>query len=370
MIAKNTISKLIVTLSVIGLSSCFFDSEIENEAVSSSSTLSSSFHVNDSNNLSEAMISSEIMNSSSSQDNISYKVIAFQPFYAKIASAEQMDKLTHLIYFSVLPNYDGGVDDAEVVKEDLKYLTDEMHKRNKKILISVGGWGRSTGFEWLLKDPITYKKLTNDLIAYVIDNDLDGLDLDWEYPANEEEKELYGKWLSEMADLLHSAGKVITVNVHRVSSHFGSLDKSKLDWIHIMSYDQSKGVNNGYTSIGKSGNYEESLEHLSFWESEGFDRSQIVLGVPFYGVTLKDGKSNVNTMTYDKLKIENIDLDSAVAIDDSKNPGLSYFYNGVTTMKKKRSYVQGNGFGGIMLWEISQDRTDSLSLLNAIGVDF
>ncbi|MDB9743902.1 glycoside hydrolase family 18 protein [Fibrobacterales bacterium] len=233
-----------------------------------------------------------------------------------------------------------------------------------------GGWGRSSDFEWLLKDPETYARLTKELVAYVVDNKLDGLDLDWEYPATEEEKELYGKWISEMSDLLHAEGKTITVNVHRVSSHFGSLDKSKLDWIHIMSYDQSKGVNNGYTSTGKSGHYEESLEHLSFWESEGFEKSQIVLGVPFYGVTLKDGQSTVNTMTYDKLKIENIDLDSAVAIDDTKNPGLSYFYNGITTMKKKKKYVQENGYGGIMLWEISQDRTDSLSLLNAIAVDY
>jgi chitinase len=357
--------KVLVLLGVLILSSCFFSSEKDED---SKAEVSSNALILSSSNEINLGLSSDLVSSSSTVLQ-SYKAIAFQPFYAKIASSEQLDQLSHLIYFSILPNYDGGVDDREVIAEDLKFLTEEMHKRAKKILISVGGWGRSSDFEWLLKDPETYAKLTKELVAYVVDHNLDGLDLDWEYPANDEEKEIYGNWLSELADLLHAKGKIITVNVHRVSSHFGSLDKSKLDWIHIMSYDQSKGVNNGYISTGKNGNYEESIEHLQFWESEGFTRSQIVLGVPFYGVTLKDGQAAVNTMTYDKLKIENKNLDSAVAIDDSKKPGLSYFYNGVTTMKKKKKYVKDNGFGGIMLWEISQDRSDSLSLLKAIGVD-
>ncbi|MDB9743903.1 hypothetical protein OAA91_00080 [Fibrobacterales bacterium] len=139
---NQKISKVLTLMVLLVISSCFFDSDDKGDdgVLSSIIQMSSDEAVSEVSSSGVLELSSSLIMSSSSEEP-SYKVIAFQPFYAKIASAEQLDKLTHLIYFSILPRYDGGVDDNEVIQEDLKYLTEEMHKRNKKILISVGGVG-------------------------------------------------------------------------------------------------------------------------------------------------------------------------------------------------------------------------------------
>jgi GH18 family chitinase len=43
-----------------------------------------------------------------------------------------------------------------------------------------------------------------------------------------------------------------------------------------------------------------------------------------------------------------------------------YEYNGIPTIQTKTEYAMQHG-AGVMIWEISQDTSDSLSLLQAIG---
>jgi GH18 family chitinase len=81
----------------------------------------------------------------------------------------------------------------------------------------------------------------------------------------------------------------------------------------------------------------------------------VVLGVPFYGRSLKDRHSRA---------FKNIiagDPDAA-----GKDISGEFGYNGFVTLREKALRLARNLGSGIMIWQIAQDAPGDTSLLNAI----
>lgn len=51
-----------------------------------------------------------------------------------------------------------------------------------KVLISVGGWTWSGGFSDAALNPGNRDKFVESAVQFMLDNGLDSLDLDWEFP--------------------------------------------------------------------------------------------------------------------------------------------------------------------------------------------
>ncbi|SQC02950.1 glycosyl hydrolase, family 18 [Clostridium tetanomorphum] len=54
---------------------------------------------------------------------------------------------------------------------------------NVKVLISIGGWSQSAGFHNVAKTTENRKTFSDSVVEFIREWNLDGADIDWEYPA-------------------------------------------------------------------------------------------------------------------------------------------------------------------------------------------
>lgn len=115
-----------------------------------------------------------------------------------------------------------------------------------------------------------------------------------------------------------------------------------------MAYDGGDGArHSSYQFAVNSGNY---------WrKTRKMPAKKVILGVPFYG--RPSWASYETILQTDK---------NAYKKDIATIYGMEAYYNGLPTIRKKTKYAI-NHFGGVMIWEITQDTTiKKYSLLTAI----
>lgn len=273
-----------------------------------------------------------------------FKSVGYMPSWSGSVSSIQYSKLTHINYSFVLPNSNGtlqGVPDPG----KLQQLVSLGHQNGVKVSIAVGGWndGNDDNFEILAASANGRTTFVNALINLVSQYNLDGVDIDWEYPDPGAEGDNYTLLMRQLGDQLHSRGKLLTAAVVSEGGTANGVQPAVfgiVDWLNIMAYDGGS----------PHANYDWSIASVNFWKNRGLPASKAVLGVPFY--------SRPTYISYRDLVAQ----DPANANRDSYNGNQ---FNGIPTIKRKTTWALANA-GGIMNWELSQDTTGATSLLNAI----
>ncbi|MCG5458084.1 glycosyl hydrolase family 18 protein [Micromonospora sp. PSH03] len=276
-----------------------------------------------------------------------FKSVGYMPSWAGNINTIQYNKLTHINYAFVLPNSNGtlqGVDGAR-----LSSLVSQGHANNVKVSIAVGGWndGNDSAFETLAANATSRTNFVNNLINFVNQYNLDGVDMDWEYPDPGASANNYTALMTQLSSALHSRGKLLTA---AVVSEGGSVQGvqtavfNQVDWLNIMAYDGGS----------PHANYDWSINSINLWKARGLPASKAVLGIPFY--------SRPVYYNYSYL----VGLDPANANRDCATIGGSQqCWNGIPTVKRKTQWALANA-GGVMNWELSQDTSGSTSLLSAM----
>lgn len=121
--------------------------------------------------------------------------------------------------------------------------------RHLKLLLSIGGWTYSPSFHPIVIDPHKRKTFVETSIKLLEDLGIDGLDIDYEYPSNDEEAQGYVSLLKELRAALdrHAAEKhanyrfLLTIAApcgpdHYRKLHIKEMDKY-LDFWNMMAYD-------------------------------------------------------------------------------------------------------------------------------------
>lgn len=166
-----------------------------------------------------------------------------------------------------------------------------------RVLLSVGGGGRSAHFPAVAGDKAKRARLARALAALVEAHELDGVDLDWEAPRTEDEMTDYVRLLKAVRRRLHpsSAGgggaprrKLVTVAVHP-GQRLPPAAVKAVDRVHLMAYDmqttahltaqQQRAVGGSQGHATASGAEAAARQQLGF----GVPASKLVLGIPAYG---------------------------------------------------------------------------------------
>ena len=218
------------------------------------------------------------------------------------------NKLTHINYAFV------DVQDSMAWLTNIKTDTVNFSILNQlkavnpdlKILISIGGWSWSGNFSDATLTPSSRRKFAKTSVEIVANYDLDGVDIDWEYPGligdnnvfRPEDKQNYTLMFKEIRkeldELTKQTGKYyeLTTAVGAFKSYIEHTEMDKaakyLDYVNLMTYD--------YYTSGDTAGHHSNLDPPEDYEKDASaDKSfkeflETSAGNPFLRPKLDDAK--------------------------------------------------------------------------------
>ena len=257
-----------------------------------------------------------------------------------------VSKLTHINYAFLLPMTNGELMPFGSSAQ-LRRVVARAAESDVKVLISVGGWGWDDEFEALASDNDRRARFVAGVVNFVLEYQLDGADIDWEYPDAGASSANFVSLMQELRNAL-PAGSLLTTAVVADAGNAAGIDPvvfEFVDFVNIMAYDGG-GTEHSPMSLAQ--------EALASWGAKGLPKEKRVLGVPFY--------ARPGNLSYHKLlesDPEAANGDQILYFDESR------YYNGPATLRTKVELAQLEA-SGIMIWELSQDALGDDSLLSVI----
>ena len=265
-----------------------------------------------------------------------------------VAEIIPYDKLTHINYAFLTPQADGTFNPI-ANSWKLKQIVATGHTKNVKVMISVGGWGWDEQFETMAANPESRSAFVQNLKAFVDEYQLDGADIDWEYPDAGKSSENFLSLIKELRAAMPD--KLLTTAVVSYGDNAQGIDPGSFelfDFVNVMTYD---GPDHGTMEQFEKG--------LAYWSERGLPKEKIVMGMPFYA-HVKD--SFAEGITFAKL----VQADPAAAqVDEFDYYGMTEVYNGIPTVQAKTRIAMQKA-SGVMFWALDHDAQGEFSLVNAI----
>ena len=292
-------------------------------------------------------------------------VVGYVPSWGNVQSIMDNTDLTILTHINIAffsPNSSGVMISggqpvcSDATTSEINYIVTKSHQNGVKVLASLAGGvvPNCSGNMATLLQPANRANLISNLVAFANYYNLDGIDIDIEGSTLTTIKNAgnYVPFVQELRAALNPLGKLVTAaSAGYTSGMIPSQSFQYLDFVHIMSYD------NNWGEAGNHSTYADALVHIKRFLDQGCAASKLTLGLPFYGYL-----GNVGTGTYTFFKTI-VSLYPAAAYVDTY---AGYKYNGITAIEAKTRYASLH-IAGVMIWELSQDAPDTLSLLQAVG---
>lgn len=271
----------------------------------------------------------------------------------------QTDKLTHVIYAFLIPREDGTLADIEK-PEQLRELTERAHQDGAEVFIALGGWSYKGAplaptFEKVAASKEKRTLLIDNVCSFVKEYNLDGVEVDWEYPNANTIKD-YEQLILELKTALDAEGKQLTAALNGAWSITDGSGVSKLitdacltsfDFINIMAYDlHNENQNHSPLWFAETS--------IDFWLNRGVPAEKIVLGMPLY--------ARPSWIQYRHLVEQNPEF---AYTDYVATQPLESYYNGINTLREK-TLIALRKAGGIMLFDVNEDTEDETSIVSMI----
>lgn len=341
-----------------------------------------------------------------------------------------VEKLTHIIYsFTNVIDGEMKFRNPEAAGPKIEALVKQkVRNPDLKVMIACGGWG-ADGFSDMALTVESRAKFISSAKDFIQKYQLDGMDMDWEYPgisgagtmARSEDTQNFTslmKGLREMLDTFDSP-KILTFASAGWKRYYDFVDMDEVmkyaNYTNVMTYDQVSGVSiytGHHTPLGDVSKEEidgtpfhDHLDSLyrngdnldpdprsaqkivDFLIKEGVNPKQIVIGSAFYGRVWKgvppannglyqlSSGLEIGWMAYSRIR-SSYEQDSNFQRfwdDKAQSPfmynatdSLMVSYDDTVSVALKTRYTMEKGLGGIMFWELGNDTKEAGSLLDAI----
>ena len=267
-----------------------------------------------------------------------------------------------------------------------------LRKKNPqlKIVLSIGGWDHSTYFSDAASTAARRETFAQSCLDLILAHDLDGIDLDWEYPVSggsgvihrPQDKQNFTLLLKALRQKLDRQGQRdgrdyrLTIAGASGSWYLNNIEPQAVaevvDHVFLMTYDFSGpwSSRSGFNAPLYGADSTDSA--VTAWLSRGAAAEKLVLGIPLYGYIyqgvssagngLNSAFSSARSVTYDAVKTAYL-TDSAYRQLRHATAQVPYLYGQRTflsyddpvSVAAKAELARDRGLGGIGFWELSQD---------------
>ncbi|XP_039960525.1 serine-rich adhesin for platelets isoform X1 [Bactrocera tryoni] len=293
-----------------------------------------------------------------------------------------------------------------------KFTGLKTYNKQLKTMIAIGGWNEaSSRFSPLMANPERRQQFIKNILKFLRQNHFDGIDLDWEYPAQREggkprDRDNYAQFVQELrAEFERESQKTgrprllltmaVPAGIENIEKGYDIPKLNKyLDWFNVLSYDfhsshePSANHHAPLYSLEEESEYNYDAElnidySIKYYLKAGADRDKLVLGIPTYGrsYTLineesteigapSEGPGEQGDATREKGYLayyeicQNLKEDPEWTVVQPNPNAMGPYayrrnqwvgYDDEAIVRKKAQYVVENGLGGIMFWAIDND---------------
>jgi len=327
-----------------------------------------------------------------------------------------LDAITHFLHFAVYVRPgDGSLDlqANELTPSKMRALVGAAHEAGKQVLLVVGGEGAAPGLR-IASGPEHLPNTLKSILSLVDRYGYDGIDVDWE-PLAPLDADLYSSFIEglrkslDQTALLHRRPRLalttaIEVNLNNADymaslvSTLRNLDE-KLDRINLMTYAMANssslpfvwhnsalypGVSpqDGFRTPSADGAIAEFL-------AAGFQPRKLGVGINLYGYLWQgQGVEDISSpgklwklppkvveltcgeVVQEFLKNNPTRWDQQAEVPYLSIPQTNQFlsYENDRGIEAKLRYVQQNGLGGVIIWDIGRDDQDENAKRQLLGV--
>ncbi|KAF2704249.1 glycoside hydrolase family 18 protein [Pleomassaria siparia CBS 279.74] len=284
-----------------------------------------------------------------------------------------------------------------------------IHKkanRNLKTLLSIGGWTYtqiSKHLDGPASTPEGRKRFADSCVKLIKDLGFDGIDVDWEYPANPEQGQHLLLLLREIRCAMDEYAETLAGGyggekpkfLLSIAAPAGAAKYANyplreigevLDFVNLMAYDFAGSwdahaghhANLYHANSCPTSTPFNTAGVIQAYIAAGIPSSKMVLGQPLYGRAYKNtagiGKpfSGIGDADQERYSweagvwdfkalphpgaTEYIDEEAGASYSFEESTGTLISYDNEEIARRKAEYIKQNNLGGAMWWELSGDR--------------
>jgi len=321
-----------------------------------------------------------------------YNIIAYYTGNGEAIKQWPVDKLSHIIFSFLKIQNDTLTFHNEKQENSLRQLV-ELKKQypQLKIMVSIGGWGGCSFCSNMFASATHRKVFAKTTAALFKQYGIDGLDLDWEYPAiegypghvyTEADK---NNFTELVRDLRQEMGNDYLLTF--AAGGFVKYLKQSIDWdavmplvnfVNLMTYDLVGGyatVTGHHTPLRGYMPGQESTEKCVTWLlDKKIPAQKLIIGAAMYA-RVWENVPDLNHGLYQPGKFK-----LGVGFNDFRNyfgdsSGYKYYwdkkakapyqynaskklfatFDDKKSIREKTKFIRRKKLGGIMFWELGQD---------------
>lgn len=321
--------------------------------------------------------------------NTSFKTVCYYPVSNKFnkSATDPIPKdlnpmlCSHLIFIpTYIDQYNRVIPSVPSDVDLYQTAIPAMRKQNPKLIIMISNGGNISAVMQSVKNTSEY---VNSTVAFLRKYDIDGIDLDWEFPQPSQYQN-FSRVLSELKKtyeqeavqtkrprLLLSAAVLTAEALSEKIYDFDTM-KRTLDFVNMMGYDYH-GPGGLFTRTDYNCPLPALASSANFWASK-VGKDKLMVGFPFYCHAYKllspfmhgyhafsDGKGECDFGKYTCACLAINNKNATSVFDGTHKVPYCYYdnqwvsYENVDSIVLKTKWILDNKFVGLMVFEMTSD---------------